>query len=400
MTDNTTPNLTLEEPAAPSLTLEQQAPATPGLTLDAAPEQQAEQPAEAPKPLDADAMAEESGLSPEEKQQVEDFAKKIDLSTSTQILQYGAASQKKVADFSTSALENIRTKDLGEVGDMVTGLITELKGFDATAEQPKGIFGWFKKAGNQVEELKLRYSKAETNVDKIESMLQDHQVQLLKDISMLDTMYERNLVYFKELTMYIIAGKKKLEQVRAEDLPKLVEKAQKSGLPEDAQAAKDLEDQCTRFEKKLYDLELTRNISVQMSPQIRLIQSNDTMMAEKIQTSIVNTIPLWKSQMVLALGLAHSQQAIDAQRAVTDMTNELLKKNAAALKQGTIEAAKESERGIVDIETLQQTNRSLIETLDEVVKIQTEGRAKRVAAEAELGRIEGELKAKLLEMAK
>ena len=251
-----------------------------------------------------------------------------------------------------------------------------------------------------MEELKLRYSKAETNVDKIESMLQDHQVQLLKDISMLDTMYERNLVYFKELTMYIIAGKKKLEQVRAEDLPKLVEKAQKSGLPEDAQAAKDLEDQCTRFEKKLYDLELTRNISVQMSPQIRLIQSNDTMMAEKIQTSIVNTIPLWKSQMVLALGLAHSQQAIDAQRAVTDMTNELLKKNAAALKQGTIEAAKESERGIVDIETLQQTNRSLIETLDEVVKIQTEGRAKRVAAEAELGRIEGELKAKLLEMAK
>ena len=345
-------------------------------------------------------MAEESSLSPEEKQQVEDFAKKIDLSNSTQILQYGAASQKKVADFSTSALENIRTKDLGEVGDMVTGLITELKGFDATAEQPKGIFGWFKKAGNQVEELKLRYSKAETNVDKIESMLQDHQVQLLKDISMLDTMYERNLVYFKELTMYIIAGKKKLEQVRAEDLPKLVEKAQKSGLPEDAQAAKDLEDQCTRFEKKLYDLELTRNISVQMSPQIRLIQSNDTMMAEKIQTSIVNTIPLWKSQMVLALGLAHSQQAIDAQRAVTDMTNELLKKNAAALKQGTIEAAKESERGIVDIETLQQTNRSLIETLDEVVKIQTEGRAKRVAAEAELGRIEGELKAKLLEMAK
>ena len=400
MTDNTTPNLTLDELAAPSLTLEQQAPAAPGLTLDAAPEQQAEQPAEAPKPLDADAMAEESGLSPEEKQQVEDFAKKIDLSNSTQILQYGAASQKKVADFSTSALENIRTKDLGEVGDMVTGLITELKGFDATAEQPKGIFGWFKKAGNQVEELKLRYSKAETNVDKIESMLQDHQVQLLKDISMLDTMYERNLVYFKELTMYIIAGKKKLEQVRAEDLPKLVEKAQKSGLPEDAQAAKDLEDQCTRFEKKLYDLELTRNISVQMSPQIRLIQSNDTMMAEKIQTSIVNTIPLWKSQMVLALGLAHSQQAIDAQRAVTDMTNELLKKNAAALKQGTLEAAKESERGIVDIETLQQTNRSLIETLDEVVKIQTEGRAKRVAAEAELGRIEGELKAKLLEMAK
>ena len=285
MTDNITPNLTLDEPAAPSLTLEQEAPAAPGLALEqeapAQPDGQT-QAAEALKPRSADALAEESGLSAEEKQQVEDFAKKIDLSNSTQILQYGAASQKKVADFSTSALENIRTKDLGEVGDMVTGLITELKGFDATAEQPKGIFGWFKKAGNQVEELKLRYSKAETNVDKIEGMLQDHQVQLLKDISMLDTMYERNLVYFKELTMYIIAGKKKLEQVRAEELPRLVEKAQKSGLPEDAQAAKDLEDQCTRFEKKLYDLELTRNISVQMSPQIRLIQSNDTMMAEKI----------------------------------------------------------------------------------------------------------------------
>ena len=388
MTDNTTPSLSLEQPTL-SLSLEEQ-PAEVVQPEEAQPQA---------KPKDADTLAEESGLSEEEKQQVEDFAKKIDLSNSTQILQYGAASQKKVADFSTSALENIRTKDLGEVGDMVTGLITELKGFDATVEQPKGIFGWFKKAGSQVEELKLRYSKAETNVDKIESMLQDHQVQLLKDISMLDTMYERNLVYFKELTMYIIAGKKKLEQVRGEELPALVAKAQQSGLPEDAQAAKDLEDQCTRFEKKLYDLELTRNISVQMSPQIRLIQSNDTMMAEKIQTSIVNTIPLWKSQMVLALGLAHSQQAIEAQRAVTDMTNELLKKNAAALKQGTLEAAKESERGVVDIETLQQTNRSLIDTLDEVVKIQAEGRAKRVAAEAELGRIEDELKAKLLQMA-
>lgn len=398
MTDNTTPNLTLDEPAAPSLTLEQQAPAAPGLTLDAAPEQQAEQPAEAPKPLDADAMAEESGLSPEEKQQVEDFAKKIDLSNSTQILQYGAASQKKVADFSTSALENIRTKDLGEVGDMVTGLITELKGFDATAEQPKGIFGWFKKAGNQVEELKLRYSKAETNVDKIESMLQDHQVQLLKDISMLDTMYERNLVYFKELTMYIIAGKKKLEQVRAEDLPKLVEKAQKSGLPEDAQAAKDLEDQCTRFEKKLYDLELTRNISVQMSPQIRLIQSNDTMMAEKIQTSIVNTIPLWKSQMVLALGVEHSSQAAAAQRQVTDMTNELLRKNAEKLKMATVDTARESERGIVDMETLKATNESLISTLDEVMNIQKEGRQKRQEAEAELRAMEQDLKTKLLQI--
>lgn len=395
MTDNTTPSLSLEQPTL-SLSLEEQPAAQQAAPAETV-QPEAAQPQAQPK--DADTLAEESGLSEEEKQQVEDFAKKIDLSNSTQILQYGAASQKKVADFSTSALENIRTKDLGEVGDMVTGLITELKGFDATAEQPKGIFGWFKKAGSQVEELKLRYSKAETNVDKIESMLQDHQVQLLKDISMLDTMYERNLVYFKELTMYIIAGKKKLEQVRSEELPALVAKAQQSGLPEDAQAAKDLEDQCTRFEKKLYDLELTRNISVQMSPQIRLIQSNDTMMAEKIQTSIVNTIPLWKSQMVLALGLAHSQQAIEAQRAVTDMTNELLKKNAAALKQGTLEAAKESERGVVDIETLQQTNRSLIDTLDEVVKIQAEGRAKRVAAEAELGRIEDELKAKLLQMA-
>ncbi|MEG2436373.1 MAG: toxic anion resistance protein, partial [Ruthenibacterium sp.] len=280
-----------------------------------------------------------------------------------------------------------------------TDLITELKGFDASSEAPKGIFGFFKKSTDQLDALKMRYSKAETNVERIEGMLQDHQVQLLKDIAMLDKMYEMNLVYFKELTMYILAGKKKLAEVRATSLPQLVEKAKKSNLPEDAQAAKDLDDLCNRFEKKLYDLELTRNISVQMSPQIRLIQSNDTMMAEKIQTSIVNTIPLWKSQMVLALGLAHSQEAINAQRAVTDMTNELLKKNAAALKQGTIEAAQESERGIVDIETLTQTNQSLIETLDEVVKIQTDGKAKRAAAETELGRIEGELKAKLLNIA-
>lgn len=386
MEEKLSPNLTLEEAPAPTLTLEAQEPEPA-----AAPVQQEE--AAAPEMLD------ESSLSEEERRQVAEFSEKIDLNNSTQVLQYGAASQKKVADFSTATLENIRTKDLGEVGDMVTDLVTELKGFDASAEQPKGILGFFKKVSNQVEELKTRYAKAETNVDRIEGMLQDHQVQLLKDIAMLDKMYEMNLVYFKELTMYILAGKKKLEKTRAEELPALVAKAKASGLPEDAQAAKDLEDMCTRFEKKLYDLELTRNISVQMSPQIRLIQSNDTMMAEKIQTSIVNTIPLWKSQMVLALGLAHSQQAIEAQRAVTDMTNELLRKNAAALKQGTIEAAKESERGIVDIETLQQTNRSLIETLDEVVKIQNEGRQKRAAAEVELGRIEGELKAKLLEMA-
>ncbi len=387
--NNITPTLAFETaPTAPALTLEAE-PVTP------ADVKVAEKPKEAP-PV---ALLDDSTLSVDEKKAVEEFAEKIDLTNSTQVLQYGAASQKKVADFSGAALDNIRTKDLGEVGDMVTGLIGELKSFDATAEAPKGIMGFFKKQANSLDAFKTKYTKAETNVDKIEGMLQDHQVTLLKDIAMLDKMYEMNLVYFKELTMYILAGKKKLIAVRANELPKLVEKARATNLPEDAQAAKDLDDLCNRFEKKLYDLELTRNISVQMSPQIRLIQSNDTMMAEKIQTSIVNTIPLWKSQMVLALGLAHSQQAISAQRAVTDMTNELLRKNAAALKQGTIEAAKESERGIVDIETLTQTNQSLIETLDEVVKIQADGRAKRASAETELGRIEGELKAKLLEIA-
>ena len=372
-----------EKQTAPALTLEPDlsVPAVPTLTLDpepAPPAQEEKKPAVEPEPMDA-------GLSPEEKKAVDEFAEKIDLRNSTVVLQYGAASQKKVADFSSSTLENIRTKDLGEVGEMVTGLVTELKSFDATEEAPKGIMGFFRKATNSLDTFKAKYAKVETNVDKIEAVLEGHQVQLLKDIAMLDKMYEMNLVYFKELTMYILAGKKKLAEVRANELPALIEKAKKSGLPEDAQAAKDLDDMCTRFEKKLYDLELTRNISVQMSPQIRLIQSNDTMMAEKIQTSIVNTIPLRKSQMVLA---------------VTDMTNELLKKNAATLKQGTIAAAKESERGIVDIETLQQTNRSLIETLDEVVKIQNEGREKRAAAETELGRIEGELKAKLLEIAR
>ena len=380
--ENITPQLTLDT-----------APAVPTLTLDA----EATEPA---KPEVEPEILSEANLTPEEQKVVNDFAGQIDLTNSTQILQYGAASQKKVADFSGAALENIRTKDLGEIGDMLTNLVGTLKDFDAEEEQSKGIFGFFKKTANQLDSFKAKYAKAETNVDKIEAMLQDHQVQLLKDIAMLDKMYEMNLVYFKELTMYILAGKKKLADVRANELPKLIAKAQSSGLPEDAQAAKDLDDMCTRFEKKLFDLELTRNISVQMSPQIRLIQSNDTMMAEKIQTSIVNTIPLWKSQMVLALGLAHSQQAIEAQRAVSDMTNELLRKNAAALKQGTIAAAKESERGIVDIETLQQTNRSLIETLDEVVKIQKDGREKRAAAETELGRIEGELKAKLLEIAR
>ena len=380
--ENEMPKLTLDPVPAPTLTLDAQAPAEP------------EKPTVEPEILS------EASLTPEEQKVVDDFAEQIDLTNSTQILQYGAASQKKVADFSGAALENIRTKDLGEIGEMLTNLVGTLKDFNAEEEQSKGIFGFFKKTANQLDSFKAKYAKAETNVDKIEAMLQDHQVQLLKDIAMLDKMYEMNLVYFKELSMYILAGKKKLAAVRANELPKLVARAQASGLPEDAQAAKDLDDMCTRFEKKLYDLELTRNISVQMSPQIRLIQSNDTMMAEKIQTSIVNTIPLWKSQMVLALGLAHSQQAIEAQRAVSDMTNELLRKNAETLKQGTIAAAKESERGIVDIETLQQTNRSLIETLDEVVKIQKDGREKRAAAETELGRIEGELKAKLLEIAR
>lgn len=396
MATNETPNLTMEAPL-PTLTLEADAPAAPALTLDAT----AVTPADAAvkKPQAPAAVLDDSTLSVEERKAVDDFSQQIDLTNSTQVLQYGASSQKKVADFSTQALESVRTKDLGEVGDMVTNLVGELKGFNAKEEQ-KGFFGFFKKSANQLEAFKAKYSKAETNVDQIEGMLQDHQVTLLKDIAMLDKMYEMNLVYFKELTMYILAGKKKLGEVRATTLPKLAEKAQASNLPEDAQAARDLGDLCNRFEKKLFDLELTRNISVQMSPQIRLIQNNDTMMAEKIQTSIVNTIPLWKSQMVLALGLAHSQQAIEAQRAVTDMTNDLLRQNAETLKVGTIQAAKEAERGIVDIETLTQTNQSLIETLDEVVKIQAEGKEKRAAAETELGRIEGELKAKLLELAK
>ncbi len=365
----------------------------PSLTLDFAPAEE--------KPVEtaaAPVTVEDTPLSDAERKMVQDFAQQIDLKNSAMILNYGAASQKKIADFSGAALESVRTKDLGEVGDMITGLVTELKGFDATAEQPKGLFGLFKKAGNQLDEMKLKYSKAETNVERITSALEGHQVTLLKDIKMLDKMYEKNLVYFKELSMYILAGKQKLAEARGAELPALMAKAQSSGLPEDAQAAHDFDDLCGRFEKKLYDLELTRTISIQMAPQIRLVQNNDAMMAEKIQSSLVNTIPLWKSQMVLALGLANSQQAIQAQRAVTDMTNELLKKNAAALKMGTIEAARESERGIVDIETLQQTNRSLIETLDDVLKIQSEGRQKRAAAEEELGKLEGELKQKLLEI--
>ena len=382
-----------ENNMSPELTLD----AVPTLTLDpAADEAAAAAAAEEEKKVEP-VMIEETRLSPEEQKMVDDFAEKIDVTNSQMVLQYGAATQKKIGDFSETALDKVRTKDLGETGEMIANLVTELKGFDAQ-EESKGIFGFFKKAGSGIEAMKAKYAKTEANVEKIEAVLEGHQVQLLKDVAMLDKMYQMNMLYFKELTMYILAGKKKLKQVREGELQAAMAKAKASGLPEDAQAARDLADMCDRFEKKLYDLELTRNVSIQMGPQIRLIQNNDTMMAEKIQTSIVNTIPLWKSQMVLALGLAHSQQAIEAQRAVSDMTNELLKKNAAALKQGTIDAAKESERGIVDIETLQATNKSLIETLDELNKIQSEGRAKRAAAEVELGRIEGELKQKLMEL--
>jgi uncharacterized protein YaaN involved in tellurite resistance len=385
--------LDLNVPAAPSLTLDA-APAAPTLTLDPAADEKVIAESKKATPV----QVEDTPLSPEERKMVNDFAEKIDITNSQMVLQYGAASQKKLSDFSETALSRVKTKDMGETGELITNLISELQGFDATTEQPKGIFGFFKKTSNSIEQLKTRYDSADKNVERIKAQLEDHQVTLMKDITMLDKMYELNLVYFKELTMYILAGKKKLAEVRANDLKAAQEKAQRTQLPEDAQAARDLADLCDRFEKKLYDLELTRNVSIQMGPQIRLIQSNDTMMAEKIQTTIVNTIPLWKNQMVLALGIAHSQQAMQAERAVTDATNELLKKNAATLKQGTIEIAKESERGIVDIETLQQTNKQLIETLDELNKIRADGKAKRANAEQELGRIEGELRQKMLEI--
>ena len=385
--------LDLNVPTAPSLTLDA-APAAPTLTLDPAADEKVIAESKKATPV----QVEDTPLSPEEQKMVNDFAEKIDITNSQMVLQYGAASQKKLSDFSETALSRVKTKDMGETGELITSLISELQGFDATTEQPKGIFGFFKKTSNSIEQLKTRYDSADKNVERIKAQLEDHQVTLMKDITMLDKMYELNLVYFKELTMYILAGKKKLAEVRANDLKAAQEKAQRTQLPEDAQAARDLADLCDRFEKKLYDLELTRNVSIQMGPQIRLIQSNDTMMAEKIQTTIVNTIPLWKNQMVLALGIAHSQQAMQAERAVTDATNELLKKNAATLKQGTIEIAKESERGIVDIETLQQTNKQLIETLDELNKIRADGKVKRANAEQELGRIEGELRQKMLEI--
>ena len=347
--------------------------------------------------LVADSAFNENNLTAEEKKMVEDFSQKIDLHNSQAILQYGAGTQKKMADFSENALKNVRTKDMGEVGDMLSGLVVELKSFEIT-EEDKGILGLFKKSANKVTGLKAKYDKTETNVNNVCQALEKHQVTLMKDIALLDKMYDANLSYFKELSMYIIAGKQKLEEVRNGELAEAKAKAQASNLPEDAQAAKDIEAMCDRFEKKLHDLELTRMISIQTAPQIRLVQNNDTMMAEKIQSTLVNTIPLWKSQMVLALGIEHSNQAAKAQREVTDVTNELLKKNADLLKTASVETAKESERGIVDMETLQHTNETLISTFDEVMKIQEDGRAKRQAAEQEMQRLETELKNKMLEV--
>lgn len=367
---------------------------TPTLTLDPfQAEEEKKMPAEAERQEPA---LDENILTEEERRTVDAFAKQIDLTNSTMVLQYGAGTQKKMADFSESALENVRSKDLGEVGELLSGVVKELKDFDE--EEEKGFFGIFKKASNRIESMKAKYAKAEENVNEIVKVLEKHQVQLMKDTALLDKMYELNLTYFKELSMYILAGKKKLQEVRGTQLAELMSRAQASGLPEDAQAAKDLNSLCDRFEKKIHDLELTRMISIQTAPQIRLVQNNDTLMAEKIQSTIVNTIPLWKSQMVLALGVEHSTQAAKAQRQVTDMTNELLRKNAEKLKMATVDTARESERGIVDMETLKATNESLISTLDEVMNIQREGRQKRQEAEAELRTMEQELKNKLLEI--
>ena len=335
-------------------------------------------------------------LTPEEQKMVNDFAAKIDIENTNQILQYGAGTQKKMADFSDTALENVKTQDLGEIGELISNVVGELKDFDVQEEGK--FFGFFRKQTSKIENLKNKYDKAQANVEKITDSLQQHQVRLMKDSAMLDKMYEQNLNYFKELTMYILAGKKKLEETRNGKLAEMKNKAAQSGLPEDAQAARDLDEKCSRFEKKLHDLELTRTIAMQTAPQIRLIQNNDTVMVEKIQTTIVNTIPLWKSQMVLALGIAHSAEAAQAQRQVTDITNELLRKNAETLHMATVETAKESERGIVDLETLQKTNADLIQTLDDVMRIQMEGRQKRQAAEMEMHRMEEELKRKLLEI--
>ena len=331
-----------------------------------------------------------------EQQMIDEFAKQIDVTDSALVFSYGAAAQQNISQFSDSALKNVQTKDLDEIGDAIAELVTELRGFDAEEEE-KGFFGFFKKKREAVSTMKAKFDDTEVNVNKIVEALEGHQVQLLKDIAMLDRLYDQNLTYFKELSMYIAAGKQRLEQFRANELKEAYDKAQASGLPEDAQAAKDLSDKADRFEKKIYDLELTRNISIQMAPQIRMIQSSNQVMAEKIQTSIVNTIPLWKNQMVMALGIAHTQKAMEAQRSVTDLTNELLKKNAEKLHMASVESAKEAERGIIDIETLKQTNPMLISTMDEVLNIQQQGREKRRNAEAELAAIEAELRAKMLE---
>ena len=387
MTDNNMPELTLTPNAAaqaeaPQLTLGTEPPAAPG----------AEEKKEV-EPVKID----ESMLTEEERKMVDDFSKKIDITDTQLVLQYGSAAQKSVASFSESALSSVRTKDLGEVGDTLSDLVVELKDF-GEEEDKGGIFGFFKKAGNKMETMKAQYSKAEANVEKITRELEQHQVRLMKDIAMFDQMYELNLKYYKELTMYIIAGKKRLAEVRANDVEELRKKAEASGAAEDAQAYNDMVQMCDRFEKKLHDLELTRMVSIQMGPQTRMLQNNDMLMVEKIQSSLVNTIPLWKSQMVLALGLENSRKATAAQSAVTNATNELLKKNADMLKMGTVAAAKEAERSIIDIETLQHTNQQLISTLDEVIQIQKDGAQKRREAEVELGRIEGELKQKLMEL--
>jgi uncharacterized protein YaaN involved in tellurite resistance len=380
------------------------APAAPSLSFGAE-----AQTAEAPAAQAAQAAPEaeasngnialEAQLTAEELKQVDEFSKQIDISNTTGVMNYGVGTQKKLADFSEKAIENVRTKDMGEVGNMITNLVTELKGFEIE-EDEKGLRALFKKSANKFEGMKAKYAKAEVNVQTIANELEKHQVTLLKDVDVLDKMYDLNLNYYKELTMYILAGKKRLEEERNTTLVELQKKAEQSGLPEDAEAAKDFANKCDRFEKKLYDLELTRTIAMQTGPQIRMVQSSDTMMAEKIQSTIVNTIPLWKNQMVIAMGIEHATQAARAEREVNDMTNNLLRKNADALKVATIESAKEAERGIVDIETLKHTNESLISTLDEVLKIQTEGKAKRREAEAELAQIENQLKDKLIEAAK
>lgn len=377
----------------------QEAPA-PTLTLEPFAEEK-EEPAvvekeEAVQPVDEKEKI-KAILTPQEQKQVDAFVKQIDITNSQMVLQYGASSQKKIADFSESALGNVRTKDLGEIGNELTAVVNELKSIE-DGDEEKGFLGLFKKGGNKIANMKAKYAKAEVNVDKICKVLEGHQIQLLKDAAMLDQMYQLNLTYYKELSMYILAGKEKIQQVKEQELPELIKRAEESGLPEDTQKAKDLAELCNRFEKKIYDLELTRTISMQMAPQIRLIQSNDTAMSEKIQSTLVNTIPLWKSQMVIAMGMQHAESALNAQKAVTDMTNELLRANAERLKMGTIETAKEAERGVVDIETIRAANTALIDTLTEVQKIQREGAQKRAAAAIELGRLEKELRDKVLEI--